>query len=270
MANAGVVLVGGLVWCFAKSLVDPTQLTLRRGRVGWAGGAETEHSNCRVIRNTFGGTGAHEAFFGVYPHFLFLHRVIERPRHVIRNIPKPDPPQPRFPTRHPCRRLFAFQMPRRHSDYKSSEWNRALSFGNNNNNHNSSRSINIGASSRSSSSSSLSSSEPQETKSDAAVTILASAMYLWDFFLSSDSHASLGLARDTGAYIALRELLTDRVPGGGSGGVGGDKEPGAKCSGPVKGKDAVVDYAVSVGKALLDMQRHVLSKVRSVFSAGWV
>lgn len=117
-------------------------------------------------------------------------------------------------------------------------------------NNSSSGSIGVNASShsRSSSTSSLPSPEAQEAKSDAAVEILASAVYLWDFFLSADSHASLGLDRGTSAYVALQELLEERVvPGGG--GQGG------------KGRDAGVDYAVSVGKALLDVQRHMLRKV---------
>ena len=163
-------------------------------------------------------------------------------------------------------------MLRRDSHSKSAEWNRVLPSGvgtnsnrNSNSNshahHNSSGSIgslvDVKASShsRSSSTSSLPSPEAQEAKSDAAVAILASAVYLWDFFLSADAHASLGLARDTTAYVALQELLAERVvPGGtGAGAEGG------------QGRDARVDYAVSVGKALLDVQRHMLRKVPRAF-----
>lgn len=46
-----------------------------------------------------------------------------------------------------------------------------------------------------------------EAKSDAAMAILASACFLWDFFLSHEAHASLGLAQDDQAYVTLRELL---------------------------------------------------------------
>lgn len=160
-------------------------------------------------------------------------------------------------------------MLRRDSHSKSAEWNRVLpsAAGTNGNGagHNSGSSIGGGgpgaltfsrshshSHSRSSSTSSLPSPEAQEAKSDAAVAILASAVYLWDFFLSADSHASLGLARDTSAYVALQELLAERVVPGGprGGGEGGEK-----------GRDAGVDHAVSVGKALLDVQRHMLRKV---------
>lgn len=100
-----------------------------------------------------------------------------------------------------------------------------------------------------------------EAKADAAVAILASAVYLWDFFLSAESHASLGLARDTNAYATLRELLMDGAPGGGGGGGGA----GAAAKVAVlssHGGDAGVDLAVTVGKGLVDMQRQVLRKVR--------
>lgn len=46
-----------------------------------------------------------------------------------------------------------------------------------------------------------------EAKTEAAMAILASASYLWDFFLSHEAHTSLGLAQDNHAYVTLRELL---------------------------------------------------------------
>ncbi|CAM9783591.1 unnamed protein product, partial [Scytosiphon promiscuus] len=95
-----------------------------------------------------------------------------------------------------------------------------------------------------------------DAKTEAAIAILTSAVYLWDFFLSADSHASLGLARDTSAYRTLKELLEDSVPGVEVGGKGRMPQEG-----PRLGRDARVDHAVSVGKALLDMQRHVLRKL---------
>ncbi|CAN0022707.1 unnamed protein product, partial [Hapterophycus canaliculatus] len=115
----------------------------------------------------------------------------------------------------------------------------------------------------SSSSSNGSSPRAMEAKTGAAVAILSSAVYLWDFFLSADSHASLGLARDTSAYRTLKELLEDSVPGAGGGGTGEGADGKGKTTeqGPRPGRDARVDHAVSVGKALLDMQRHVLRKL---------
>lgn len=121
-------------------------------------------------------------------------------------------------------------------------------------------------------------------KADAAVAILASAAYLWDFFVATDSHASLGLARDTSAYATLRGLLvenaeglggggggggSERVCGGGSGGGGSGGGEGRRGGGVAagiaacspRGGDATVDLAVSVGKALIDVQRQVLRKV---------
>lgn len=106
-----------------------------------------------------------------------------------------------------------------------------------------------------------------EAKTEAAVAILASAVYLWDFFLSADSHASLGLARDTSAYRTLKDLLEDNVPGVRAGGRAGGKGMTAE-QGPRQGRDGRVDHAVSVGKALLDMQRHVLRKVNGVLPSS--
>lgn len=101
------------------------------------------------------------------------------------------------------------------------------------------------------------------------MAILASAVYLWDFFVATDSHASLGLARDTSAYATLRGLLVNaegcgggsgKGGGGWGGGRGGEGGGIAACS--LRGGDAKVDLAVAVGKALIDVQRQVLRKVR--------
>ncbi|CAB1100395.1 unnamed protein product [Ectocarpus sp. CCAP 1310/34] len=100
----------------------------------------------------------------------------------------------------------------------------------------------------------------RELKAAAAVAIVASAVYLWDFFLSADSHASLGVARDTNAYGTLKQLLAENVPGDKMGGCGAGDASSGDGPGTQKGRDAGDDYAVSVGKALLDMQRHVLRK----------
>lgn len=132
-----------------------------------------------------------------------------------------------------------------------------------------------------------------EAKPDAAVAIVASAVYLWDFFLSADSHASLGLARNTNEYTTLQELMVGSsaamTSGVGAGpgvsaddgvgklesttcGLGGGREgsrekvavtAAAKVAAlSAQGGDAGVDLAVSVGKALIDFQRKVLRKVR--------
>ena len=117
-----------------------------------------------------------------------------------------------------------------------------------------------------------------EAKADAAVAIVASAVYLWDFFISSDSHASLGLARNTNAYTTLRELLVGNpaaaATDGGDRGLTtnglGERNGGERVTTTAaakvaalssQGGDAGVDLAVLVGKALLDMQREVVRKV---------
>ncbi|CAM9333451.1 unnamed protein product [Ectocarpus sp. 4 AP-2014] len=101
----------------------------------------------------------------------------------------------------------------------------------------------------------------RELKAAAALAIVASAVYLWDFFLSADSHASLGVARDTNAYVTLKQLLAENVPGDKMGGPGAGDASSGVGPGTQKGRDAGDDFAVSVGKALLDMQRHVLRKL---------
>lgn len=186
-----------------------------------------------------------------YYYFFFGTRALLP--HFPLSIPSTSPiPTHRDPMRAPQHRRSTFPG--------SGEWNRSRS---------SSTGSGIGGNGGSGSSSSGGASPVhREAKADAAVAILASAVYLWDFFLSSDAHASLGLARDTNAYVTLRELLveggvgTAGTAGGGEG--GGAMTAAAKIAafGGTDVADAGVDMAVSVGKALLDMQRQVLRKVR--------
>ncbi|CAN0520209.1 unnamed protein product, partial [Ectocarpus sp. 12 AP-2014] len=107
---------------------------------------------------------------------------------------------------------------RRHS--ASDDWERPLSSSMSSSSSSSSSSndinVRVGTSTPSlsrSSSFSPPSSDMRELKAAAAVAIVASAVYLWDFFLSADSHASLGVARDTNAYVTLKQLLAENVPG---------------------------------------------------------
>ncbi|CAN0403428.1 unnamed protein product, partial [Ectocarpus sp. 8 AP-2014] len=157
---------------------------------------------------------------------------------------------------------------RRHS--ASDDWERTLSSSmsssssSNSSSSNNNINVRVGTSTPSlSRSSSFSPPSPdmRELKAAAAVAIVASAVYLWDFFLSADSHASLGVARDTNAYVTLKQLLAENVPGDKMGGPGAGDTSSGDGPGTQKGRDAGDDYAVSVGKALLDMQRHVLRKL---------
>lgn len=78
--------------------------------------------------------------------------------------------------------------------------------------------------------------------------------------MSDDAHASVGVSQESNAYITLRELLEEgRVEKG----TGSSGEGGVATAVSPDGGDAGVDVAVAVGKALMEMQRHVLRKVRT-------
>lgn len=109
-----------------------------------------------------------------------------------------------------------------------------------------------------------------ESKADAAMAILVSGAYLWDFFLGSNAHTFIGLSRECHAYVTLREFLEEA--GAGDGQEGGQGGTGlAAAVGPGAGDGGVdVDAAVTVGKALLEVQRQVLRKVSSTDSCSSV